>query len=301
LSDRHRLITRALISAAEQDLPAPPNPYLVHHLSGHVATAGAWSDLAASDLLDHLVPVDVIVQRARTLLNRRQPEAAEHGLRVALMREPQHTESHAVLAIALSNQAKHAAALTEVKEAIRLAPDWWYPYSVAGHVLYRAHREALAVRSARTALQIDPTVPASWILLARAHLATGEWWLSVQAARQGLTHDPHTSEFVSIMRLALSEIAGAPGAMANAAEAVRLGPKEPLAHFAYGSAALAIGYTRNAVSAFREALRLDPSMDSARAQLVEALKQRNLLYRNLFRALKRIGQPHLAGQILRRL
>lgn len=161
MSDRHRLITRALISAAEQDLPAPPNPYLVHHLSGHVATAGAWSDLAASDLLDHLVPVDVIVQRARTLLNRRQPEAAEHGLRVALMREPQHTESHAVLAIALSNQAKHAAALTEVKEAIRLAPDWWYPYSVAGHVLYRAHREALAVRSARTALQIDPTVPAS--------------------------------------------------------------------------------------------------------------------------------------------
>ena len=89
--DRHRLIARALISAAEQDLPAPPNPYLVHHLSAHVATAGAWSDLAASDLLDHLVPVDVIVQRARTLLNRRRPEAAEHGLRVAVMRESQHT------------------------------------------------------------------------------------------------------------------------------------------------------------------------------------------------------------------
>ena len=127
-------------------------------------------------------------------------------------------------------------------------------------------------------------------LAARAHLATRESVAVRSGRRQGLTHDPHNSELVSIMTLALSEIAGAPGAMANPAEAVRLGPKEPLAHFAYGSAALAIGDTRNAASAFREALRLDPSMDSARAQLVEALKQRNPLYRNLFRAPKRVGQ-----------
>ncbi|WP_433685994.1 hypothetical protein [Nocardia sp. CA-119907] len=297
LSDRHRLITRALISTAEQDLPAPPNPYLVHHLSAHVATADAWSELASSALIHNLDPADVVAERARTLLHRR-PEAAEHQLRVALMRDPEHVISRAVLALALSHQAKHVAAVTEAKKAIQLAPNWWYPHYVAGCVLHQADREADALRAAQAALQIDPTVPRIWILLAWVHLAREEWWLSVQAARQGLTYDPHDSELVGIMTMALSEIAEAPGAMANAAEAVRLGPKEPLAHLAYGFAALAIGDTGNAASAFREALRLDPSMDLARRQLIEALKQRNPVYRKLFRVLKGMDQPWLPLAVL---
>lgn len=298
LPERHRLITRALIEAAERALPAPPNPYLVHHLSTHVAIADEWDFLAKCRLLEHLDPVDVIVRRARTLLHRGRPNAAEHELRVALIREPQHVESHTVLAIALSRQAEHAAALAEAKEAIRLAPDWWYPHYIAGTVLHGAHREDDALRAARAAQYFDPRVPSIWILLAKIHMAREEWQLSAQAAREGLTHDPHNSELVSLMTMALSEIAGAPGAMANAEEAVRLGPEDPLAHLAYGYAALAIRDTDKAVGAFQEALRLDPSMDVAREQLVEALKQRNPVYRGLDWLLKAIASIRIPPIVL---
>ncbi|WP_062992638.1 tetratricopeptide repeat protein [Nocardia anaemiae] len=232
------------------------------------------------DALEHRDPVDVIVRRARTLLHRGRPKAAEHALRVALIREPQHVESHAVLAIALSRQNEHAAALAEAKEAIRLAPHWWYPHYVAGTVLHGAHRKDDALRAARAAQYFDPRVPAIWTLLARIHMAREEWRLSAQAARAGLTHDPHNAELVSLMTMALSEI-GAPGAMASAAQAVRLDPEDPLAHFAYGYAAMATRDIDKAVSAFQEALRLDPSMDVARQQLVEALKRRNPVYRGM--------------------
>ncbi|MGW6425523.1 tetratricopeptide repeat protein [Nocardia sp. NPDC055053] len=233
------------------------------------------------DSLEHRDPVDLIVRRARTLLHRGRPKAAEHALRVALIREPQHVEPHAVLAIALSRQNEHAAALAEAKEAIRLAPHWWYPHYVAGTVLHGAHRKDDALRAARAAQYFDPRVPAIWTLLARIHLAREEWRLSAQAAREGLTHDPHNSELASLMTMALSEITGAAGAMASAEQAVRLDPEDPLAHFAYGYAAMATRDIDNAISAFQEALRLDPSMDVARQQLVEALKRRNPVYRSV--------------------
>ena len=70
IDDGHRLIARALIAAAEPTLPASPNPYLVHHLSAHVAAGSDWPDLAATDLLDHLDPVAVATDAFRTAFGR---------------------------------------------------------------------------------------------------------------------------------------------------------------------------------------------------------------------------------------
>jgi hypothetical protein len=56
MNDRHRRIATALLAAANERLPHHPNPYLVRHLSGHVAAAGMWAELADSPVLDHLDP-----------------------------------------------------------------------------------------------------------------------------------------------------------------------------------------------------------------------------------------------------
>lgn len=68
---RHRRIAQALISTAQADLPASPNPYVTRHLSGHVAEADTWPDLAAApDLLDHLDPNEVAADALRTAFGR---------------------------------------------------------------------------------------------------------------------------------------------------------------------------------------------------------------------------------------
>ncbi len=56
---RHRAIARALLESVPRGYAGPLNPYLVRHLSGHVAAGGmdAWHDLASHpEVLDRLDP-----------------------------------------------------------------------------------------------------------------------------------------------------------------------------------------------------------------------------------------------------
>ncbi|WP_432164570.1 WD40 repeat domain-containing protein [Streptomyces sp. bgisy031] len=62
-ADRHRRIAQSLIAATSVE---SPNPYVTHHLAGHVAEAGAWQDLAdAPDVLDRLEPRAVAAEVLR--------------------------------------------------------------------------------------------------------------------------------------------------------------------------------------------------------------------------------------------
>jgi hypothetical protein len=65
VKDRHRRIASALMAAAEPSVGL--NPYVVRHLSGHVAAAGAWDELASSSVLDHLDPNAVAADAFRTV------------------------------------------------------------------------------------------------------------------------------------------------------------------------------------------------------------------------------------------
>jgi hypothetical protein len=73
--DRQRRSATALLAKARQVVAADPAgmpPYLARHLSGHVAEAGLWDDLAAIPrVLDSLDPAAVTADALRTLFGRR--------------------------------------------------------------------------------------------------------------------------------------------------------------------------------------------------------------------------------------
>ena len=233
------------------------------------------------------------VMRARTLLQLRRPEGAEREARGALARDPGDGDAHAVLALALSALGRADEAVAEANEAVRLVPDNWWPHYVAAFILWKADRDRAGLTAAWAALRIDPSRASIWDVIARLHLSLQEWWLAVRAAQRGLACDPENSDLASLQSLALTELANAPGAAALAAEAVRLNPEEPLAHLAVGHAALGAKDPRAAEQAFREALRLTPANDHARDRLVIALKQRDPVYRVLYRWLNNLGKRRL--------
>jgi hypothetical protein len=63
------------------------------------------------------------------------------------------------------------------------------------------------------------------------------------------------------------------------AGALRKNPDDPWLHANQGYACLHANDPKKAAEHFREALRLDPEMDFARAGIIEALKARNIIYR----------------------
>lgn len=70
MKERHRRVALALMAAAEKALPGALNPYVVAHLSGHVAAAAAWEELASSAVLDHVDPNAVAADAFRTAFGR---------------------------------------------------------------------------------------------------------------------------------------------------------------------------------------------------------------------------------------
>ncbi|MFD8527601.1 tetratricopeptide repeat protein [Streptosporangium canum] len=224
-----------------------------------------------------------VAERARTLLRMGRAEAAERELRGALAVDPLHVVSHSLLALTLVTRGAVDEAIAEAGEAVRLAPEHWFPHYMAGQVLYYADRPEEALRAARAALAIDLDQAQVWELLARVHGGREEWPLMAEAARRGLALDPHDSKLVSFLAVALGELGDREQALAVAGDAVRLDPEAPLAHLVYGRVLLAFGSARDAARAFREVLRLDPGMDRARELLVVALKRRNPLYRAVSR------------------
>ncbi|MFC4119115.1 tetratricopeptide repeat protein [Nonomuraea zeae] len=230
-----------------------------------------------------MVTVADPVQRARTLLQLRRPAEAERELRGVLVQEPEHTTAHSFLALALVQQGNVAEAVAEAHEAVRLAPDQWFPHYAAGQVYYRARRPDEAMAAIGASLHLQPEYAPTWELLARAHMLKGEWHRMADAARRGLSIDPQDSDLVSLLAMALTELGDAGQAQAAAAHAVQLDPESATAHVVYGRAALAFGDPRRAADAFREALRLDPGFGQARDLLVAALKQRNPVHRRLLR------------------
>ncbi|MEV4247926.1 tetratricopeptide repeat protein [Streptosporangium canum] len=241
----------------------------------------------------HGPDLGAVAERARTLLRMGRAEAAERALRGALAVDPLHVVSHSLLALTLVTRGAVDEAIAEAGEAVRLAPEHWFPHYMAGQVLYYADRPEEALRAARAALAIDLDQAQVWELLARVHGDREEWPLMAEAARRGLALDPHDSKLVSFLAVALGELGDREQALAVAGDAVRLDPEAPLAHLVYGRVLLAFGSARDAARAFREVLRLDPGMDQARELLVVALKRRNPLYRAVSRLPAGLGSRRM--------
>ncbi|GAA0377270.1 hypothetical protein GCM10009530_29830 [Microbispora corallina] len=219
------------------------------------------------------------VQRARALLRLRRPEAAERELRGLLARHPQHMTAHALLAFALSARGLDGEALSEAREAVRLAPAHYFSHLALALVLMHAGRLREAVDAGREALALDHGQVDVWRLVARAHLGLEEWRPAADAAREGLAVDPQDAELTALLADALCGLEEGREALTAAAEAVRLDPGSTLSHLVRGRALLLFGDAGEAAREFREVLRLDPGIDRARELLVLALKRRNPVYR----------------------
>ncbi|MFI6390256.1 tetratricopeptide repeat protein [Nonomuraea sp. NPDC050540] len=227
------------------------------------------------------------IRRARALLDlRRAPEAARalHGV---LAQDPGNSLAHAYLALALSYQDRWEEASDAAAEAIRLAPDTWFPHYIAGQVHHRARRPYEALPPIQVALALNPEWAPLWELLARVRLSAGQYGEAVAAARQALALDPEDADPATLLALALTGLGQAPDARAAAARALALDPENANAHLALGRLELAHGDPARAADAFREVLRLAPGFDDARDLLVLALKRRNPLHRALTRVRER--------------
>ena len=219
------------------------------------------------------------LQRGLLLLQQDRHELAATEFRAALVQEPSDAAAHAYLAMCLAEQGEYREATREAEEAIRLAPDSDLPYSALAQVMVRRNQLNLAELAIRNAIQLFPYDADHHAMLAAIKLELRDWPAALDAAEKGLEIDPEHGRCNNLRAMALVKLGRRAEAGQTIDAVLARQPDDALTHANRGWALLHDGQPRKAMEHFREALRLDPSDDWARAGIVEALKARNFIYR----------------------
>ncbi|MCC6320626.1 MAG: tetratricopeptide repeat protein [Phycisphaerales bacterium] len=219
------------------------------------------------------------LQRAEMLIAQRRYDLAEDHARRAIGDDPNLATAYSYLAICLSHSQKHTEATEAARRAIGLEPDDAYAHYVLASVLEERDMPREAIAAAEEALRIDPDAPHIWAVLGSSRLALKDWRGAADAAEQGLARDPEHEACTNIRAMALTQLGRRAEAGSTIDATLARNPENAMSHANMGWTLLHGGKPREAMLSFREALRLDPSLEFARAGIVEAMKARWLIYR----------------------
>ena len=221
--------------------------------------------------------------RALLLYQQSRYDLAEQELRQALAEEPNDASSHALLSLCLCNRKEFPAATREAEEAIHLAPDVAFTHYALAYTLYHRDQLQQAEAAIQQALELAPWDADYHALLASIRFAQRRWADALEAAEHGLSFDAEHTGCVNVRAMALVKLGRRAEAGATIGEALRRDPEDALTHANQGWTLLEQSQPEKAMEHFREALRLEPNLEWARQGIVEALKARHWLYRQMLR------------------
>jgi tetratricopeptide (TPR) repeat protein len=198
--------------------------------------------------------------------------------RQALAADPQDAMAHALLALGLAHLEQGRDAVEAGRRAVAIDPEMAFAHYAHGWAQVEHGDFAAAERAAQEALRIDPSGDA-YALLAQVHVRQRRWKDALDVAERGLHIEPEHPACANLRALALGTLGRGDDARAAVHEVLALDPDDAYAHANRGWLLLRQSNPDEAIESFRAALRLDPTLDWARAGIVEAMKARNGLYR----------------------
>jgi tetratricopeptide (TPR) repeat protein len=222
--------------------------------------------------------MDRHLSRAQVLIDQGRYALAEPELRGALAHNPDNSLAHSLLALCLGRQKQVAEATLEAHTAIGLAPDWPFSHCALAEVMLDRNRPEEAETAIREAIRLDPYNPQQFGLLSAIHLNRKRWQEALDAAEAGLALDAEHVSCSNCRAIALTQLGRRAEAATAIDETLARSPENPFSHANHGWNYLHQGNAPRALEHFREALRLDPNLEYARAGMVEALKARYIIY-----------------------
>lgn len=221
-----------------------------------------------------------LLQHAQILRERKRHQEAIAALHQHLAGDPDDFKGHFELALTrLSEGEDHRAALMDVERAIALSPESAISHALRSAILNRLDRHQEAILGADDALGLDPEMPFAWFCRGNALLEQRKLPEAEDAARKALSLDPDDSAASNLLATVLRLRGKLDEAEVEVERHLARDPENAWTFATSGWTALHQGNRKKAEDLFREALRLDASLEPARLGLRESFKARSFLYR----------------------
>jgi len=241
------------------------------------------------------------ILRAQMLLERDRYAEAEREVGRALSETPDHPIALSLMAMCKLHQDRKPEAEQYAARAVAADPEHPYTHYVRGWVLVDVGKLPQARAASEEALRLDPTDPDFHALRSAVYLSANRWVDALAAAEKGLEYDAEHDGCQHQRTVALTRLGRHDEADRQMSQTLRQNADDPMAHANRGWSLLHQNRPKDALEAFREALRIDPGLEYARAGVVEALKAKNPIYRLVlafFLWMSRLSPKAQAGVIL---
>lgn len=223
--------------------------------------------------------IEAAWQRAALLFEQQRWDLAERELRGLLAQDPDFAQAHALLGIVLSQSGDLDDALTAAQQAVALDPELDFGFRAVAVVHMERNELEPAAVAITSAIDLDPDDADHRGILAQIRFQQERWPDALEAADTGLAIDPQDSDCLNLRSLALTKLGRSSEALASVEASLASDPDNPYTHQARGYSLLHEGNAKQALHHFQEALRRDPTLDGARAGMVESIKSQNPIYR----------------------
>jgi tetratricopeptide (TPR) repeat protein len=223
--------------------------------------------------------MELMLERAQQLVQLQRYKEAEKNLRLLLSQQPENPDALALLAVCQAEQGQLPEAMTTIQNAIGKNPDSDYLLYLHSLFLFRSDKLKEAERVIKNAISFHPRSPDYFGLLAAIKISQKEFSQGLDYANQGLAIDPDNLQCLNTRSNALFKLNRKDEAYSTIQEALNQDPENELTHTNLGWGLLERGDHKKALSHFREALKINPNYEYAKAGLIEGLKSRYLFYR----------------------
>jgi tetratricopeptide (TPR) repeat protein len=203
------------------------------------------------------------------LKTERFDEAADQH-RIALRLDPNEKEAHFGLGQALVAQSRLSEGRNELEEALRSDPRNGEYHSGYGYALELLGQKDQAVAEHEKAMHLAPKSGRLHYEYAMFLFRGGKLDQAIPEFEEALKHNPKHPEAHYYLGRALYVEGDYEGAKAHYLETARLDPKAPV-HSGLGAVYFRLGQTSEAITQFKEALRLNPDDAEAAENLRFAL------------------------------
>lgn len=223
------------------------------------------------------------LQKGITLVSLGKYGEAEREFRAYLAGSPDASLGHAYLAEALAHLGKHKDAEKEAGVAIGLDPENAFCHYVLAVCYVQADKSDKAEIPLKEALRLEPQDADYLNFLAAMQYDKEEYAAALETVEKALALEPENPEFMNLRSETLTMLGRENEGLEGAGAALSREASNSSSHAAMGKAALRSGDYGKAIEAYKEALRLDPESENAKAGMVAVLKSKYWFYRWLLK------------------